>query len=50
LNLANIDGTTLSTNLPNVGMLNGSRVVTQSYTVAGNDTVNTTATIKQIDL
>jgi len=50
LNLTNIDGTALSTNLPNVGMLNGSRVVTQSYNIAGSDTVNTRATIKQIDL
>jgi hypothetical protein len=50
LSLKNIDGTALSTNLPNVGMLNGSRVVTQSYNIEGSDTVNTRAAIKQIDL
>ena len=50
LSLNNIDGTALSTNLPNVGMVNGSKVVTQTYSVAGNDTVNTKATIRQIDL
>lgn len=50
LGLNNIDGDGLSTNLPNVVMVNGSKVVTQSYSIAGSDTVNTRATIKQIDL
>ena len=50
LGLNNIDGDGLSTNLPNVVMVNGSKVITQSYSIAGSDTVNTRATIKQIDL
>ena len=50
LGLNNIDGDGISTNLANVVMVNGSKVVTQSYSIAGSDTVNTRATIKQIDL
>jgi len=50
LTLNNIDGDGLSTNLPSVTMAIGSRVTTESYSIAGNDTVNTRATIKQIDL